>query len=323
MSLGLYPSVLSDQFVGKSAELISFLERKDVTDILINGLQSLYLESDLGLERFDSPFRDRQSIYDLIERMILPLGKRIDAAHPYLDGRLVDGSRFHIVLPPIAPHGPLISIRKSKKPEFCPIESFTTDRVVDFLTEAVLSRRNFLISGGTGVGKTTLLSRLIEKIPGNERIVLIEESFEIQVRHPHIVRLEARSPNPDGKGEVTLRALIRNALRMRPDRLILGECRGAEAFDLLQVMNSGHQGSFCTLHANSSRDALRRLEGMVLMSGLDLKVPIVREWIAHTINVVVHLTRERSRQISEMIAVNGLEGEVYRVTPIVGAALSL
>lgn len=310
---------LSDQFIGRAGALLSLVTNDEITDILVNGVHSIYVEADGCLEPVPSPFPDQQSILDLIERMLIPLGKRIDAAHPYLDGRLADGSRFHIVLPPIAPEGPIISIRKKRKSENCPLDSFSCAEVVEWLATSVGENRNMLISGGTGTGKTTLLTRLLEIVSPLERIIVIEECLEIEGRHPHLVHLEARAASPDGTGEVTLRSLIKNALRMRPDRLILGECRGAEAFDLIQVMNSGHHGSFCTLHANSARDALRRLESLVLMSGCGAKVSAVREWISGAIDVVVHLRKDgANRQIAEIISVNGIEGEAYRIIPRLG-----
>lgn len=310
---------LRKQFVGKSSALLPWLEDAQITDILINGTGVSYVERNGDLEQQPRVFSDPQTLFDLIERMLIPLGKRIDAAHPYADGRLADGSRFHVILPPLAPEGPLISIRKKRRGEACPLGSFAGPEVVNCLIDAVRDKRNMLICGGTGTGKTTLLCRLLDRVPEQERVIIIEECLEIDAAHAHLVHLEARAPTPDGAGGVSLRTLIRNALRMRPDRLILGECRGAEAFDLVQVMNTGHSGSFCTIHANSCRDGLRRLEGMVLMSGIDVGVRVVREWIASCIDMVVYLEKRGPiRQVLEIICINGLEGEVYRMVPRFG-----
>lgn len=307
---------LDEQLVGRAKPILALMEDNTVTDILINGVRSFYVEREGKLMRESSPFDSFQAIFDFIERLLIPLGKRIDAAEPYLDGRLGDGSRFHIILPPIASEGPLISIRKRRERAYCTLESFAEPQVIDWLVKKVKQGRNLLISGGTGSGKTTLLCRLLEKVSLEERIVVIEECLEISVEHPHLVHLESRPPSPDGRGEVNLRSLFRNALRMRPDRLILGECRGAEAFDLLQVMNSGHLGSFCTIHANSARDALKRLESLVLMAGFEVPLAVVREWIAGAIHGVVYLNkRGDKRQVCEIISLSGMEGSVYRIHP--------
>ena len=235
---------LARQFVGRALSLLALMEDKAVTDILINGTQSLYVERAGHLVPENSPFTSVDSLLDFIERLVVPIGRRIDAAHPYLDGRLADGSRFHVILPPIAPDGPLISIRKHRS--FCepiPLGSFGSAEIVDWLRTQMQRRKNILIAGGTGTGKTTLLSALLSEIPPAERLGIVEESLEIRCPHPHTFRLEARPASPDGSGEVTFRSLLRNTLRMRPDRIILGECRGGEAFDMLQAMNSGHPGS--------------------------------------------------------------------------------
>lgn len=309
-------SLLSKQFMGKAALLLPFLTEESVTDILINGTHSLYLERDGILLIEKSPFDSLNALHDLIERLLLPIGKRIDASQPYIDGRCVDGSRFHIVLPPIAVRGPFISIRKAKNFEKTPLSSFADPKIVDWLISQVSQRKNMLIAGGTGSGKTTLLSRLLERVPHTERITVIEESMEIKVNHPHSISLEARPPSPDGKGEVTLRSLIRNALRMRPDRVVVGEARGEEAFDMLQAMNTGHPGSLSTIHANGSLDALKRLESLVLLSGFNIPIRAIREWISSGIQVVVFLKRaEGGRKIAEILQLTGLEGDVYRFIP--------
>ncbi len=304
-------------FRGRSEALIPFLQDPKITDILINGPGKFFIEKEGELTRLESPFPDPSSLVDLIERLLVPIGKRVDATQPYIDGRMEDGSRFHIILPPIAADGPYISIRKFRSPNDTQGFSEMGPRVLtEWLEKQIIEKKNLLICGGTGVGKTTLLSRLLSHVPESERIALIEETREIQTLHPHTVFLETRTATPDGVGEVTLRTLIRNALRMRPDRVVLGECRGEEAFDLIQAMNTGHRGSLCTLHANGARDALRRLEGLLLLTGVAIPISVVREWVGSTLDHVVYLNRENGRrQISEVMSVHGLEGEVYRIRP--------
>ncbi len=310
-------SPLAKQFLGKAAALLPLMESASVTDVLVNGLHSLYIERDGALEALDSPFTDRQSLADFIERLCVPIGRRLDASQPYLDGRLADGSRFHVILAPIAVEGPVISIRKRRDASLSPLASFGAPELVAWLGEQVRAGKNILIAGGTGSGKTTLLCRLLDDVPAAERLLILEETLEILPRHPHVVHLEARPPSPDGTGEVTLRSLLRNALRMRPDRIVLGECRGAEAFDMLQAMNTGHAGSLSTIHASSALDALRRLESLTLLAGFALPTHTVREWIGANVQVVVHLERNGAkRRIKEVLSVNGLEGEVYRITPV-------
>lgn len=304
------------QFIGAASRLLPLIRDESITDILVNGTHSLYVEKDGRLEYRPSPFDGPDAVFDLIERLLLPIGKRVDAAQPYLDGRLADGSRFHIVLPPIAAEGPLISIRKFRSPGAASLVAVAPGEVLSWLDEQLAQRKNILIAGGTGAGKTTLLCRMLDSLPPDERLVVVEETMEIRTCHAHALHLEARPASPDGTGEVTLRTLIRNALRMRPDRLVLGECRGGEAFDLLQAMNTGHPGSLSTIHANGALDALRRLEALVLLAGFSLPVATVREWVAGAIQVVVHLERRGGvRSISEILTVQGLEGEIYRITP--------
>lgn len=305
------------RWIGKTEGLRALLEDPAVTDILINGPGKLYVERAGTLAEEVSPFPDAASLQELIERLLVPIGKRVDASQPYLDGRMADGSRFHILLPPIATEGPYISIRKLKH-TFDPgsLADVGPPALMDWIADEVRARKNFLICGGTGVGKTTLLARLLALTSPRERIAVIEETRELPVMHPHMVSLEARAATPDGIGEVTLRTLIRNALRMRPDRVVLGECRGEEAFDLLQAMNTGHRGSFSTLHANGAREALRRLEGLVLISGHGVPLSVVRQWIGGTLDHVLYLYREGGRRgIGEVISVQGVEGELYRIRP--------
>jgi pilus assembly protein CpaF len=307
---------LHRQFLGSAADLLPWMEDPSVTDLLINGAQSVFVERHGLLERVVSPFTDRAALMDFIERLLVPLGRRVDAARPYLDGRLADGSRFHIILPPLAEHGPLLSIRKSRTGVAAPLESFGEPPVLNWLTELFRQGGNILIAGGTGTGKTTLLSRLLDTVDGSDRLVVVEETSEIRLEHPHAVFLEARTATPDGLGEVSLRTLIRNALRMRPTRLVLGECRGDEAWDLLQAMNTGHAGSACTIHANSPLDALRRLETLVLTAGVPAPLSAVREWVASAIHAVVFLERKAGqRKIAGALRVQGMEGERYRIHP--------
>lgn len=307
---------LEKQFLGKAAQLLPLMQDQSVTDILINGPKSLFVEKGGRLTAIPSPFEEKQSILDFIERMLIPIGKRVDAASPYVDGRLLDGSRFNILLPPIAVNGPLISIRKNRSYSDVKMDSFSEPEVIEFLKERVKSRKNILIAGGTGTGKTTLLSCLIDLVSPDERIALIEETKEIYATHPHLVSLEARSASPEGKGEVSLRTLVKNALRMRPDRIILGECRGQEAFDMVQAMNTGHAGSMGTIHANGALDGLKRLETLVLLAGFDVPMKAVRSWVASCVDVVVFIERTaEGRKIKEVITVQGMEGEVYRISP--------
>ena len=307
---------LEKQLVGRASSLLPFLKDSKVTDILINGIENCFVEREGELQNVPHPFNQKEIIFELIERMVVPLGKRIDAAQPYLDGRLLDGSRFHVILPPIAINGPLISIRKNRRGREIVLSDFGPPKVVEFLVNEVSRGANLLIAGGTGAGKTSLLSCLLEFVSPNQRITVIEETTEIYADHPHLLHLEARPPTPDGKGEVTLQALVKNALRMRPDRLILGECRGSEAFDMLHAMNTGHRGALGTIHANSALDALKRLEGLATLTGFGVPMRTLKEWVAAAIHGVVFMEkRGDSRQVSEIMSVNGLEGDLYRVTP--------
>ncbi len=307
---------MEDQFLGAAAPILEWLQDPQVTDVLINGNQSAYLERGGNLVSVVPPFSNRSEFAAFIERILVPLGKRLDATKPYFDGRLIDGTRFHLVLPPIAVAGPVLSIRKGRESVQAPLSSFGPADIIEQIQAHFQKGCSVLISGGTGSGKTTFLSRLLETVPTSERVLILEETSEIQVAHPHCVYLEARSANPDGLGEVTLKTLVRNALRMRPDRLVLGECRGDEAWDLLQALNSGHGGSACTLHANSPQDALRRLESLVLMAGIEVPLRVLREWVASSVGLVIQLVREdQKRSIQSVIKIHGLEGEKYRIEP--------
>lgn len=312
---------LNRLFVGRAKALLPLMEDDSITDILINGTGTLFVEKSGLLESIENPFSELSEIKDFIERLVVPLGRRIDAAQPYLDGRLVGGGRIHIMMSPIAVEGPLISIRKSREFGVGTFNSFGAPEIMTGLERWITEKKNFLICGATGTGKTTLLRQLLRGVEPEERLVVVEECTEITLDHPHVIHLEARPPSPDGKGAVSLRELIRNTLRMRPDRIILGECRGDEALDLLQAMNTGHSGSMCTIHANSARDALRRLETLVLMAGTGAPLSAVREWISSAIDGVVHLERvDGQRLIKQWVEVKGLEGDVYRIAPILGMA---
>lgn len=307
---------IEKQFLGAALGLFPFMQDENITDILINGTHSLFLEKNGSLVSENNPFKETKQIQDFIERLLIPIGKRMDAAHPYADGRLLDGSRFHILLPPIAVEGPFISIRKKKDHRQTPLENFGPSDLIDWLKEQVRQKKNLLVAGSTGAGKTTLLCRLLEQAGAEERIAVIEETMEIQANHPHLIHLEARPPSPEGIGGVTLRTLLKNTLRMRPDRIVVGECRGEEAFDMLQAMNTGHNGSLGTIHASSAMDALKRIESLALLAGFQLPLKVVREWVGANLQTVIFLERlPEGRKITEVLTIHGLEGEVYRVTP--------
>lgn len=292
------------------------LERDDITEIMVNGPDQVYVERGGVLYRTDTAFADNNQVLAAIERIVSPLGRRIDESSPMVDARLPDGSRVNAIIPPLSLTGPTVTIRKfSKKPftaaDLIRFGSVSPD-IIRFLAVCVAMRKNILISGGTGSGKTTLLNVLSSFLPNRERIVTIEDAAELQLHQEHLVRLESRPPNVEGKGAVTIRDLVRNALRMRPDRIVVGECRGGEALDMLQAMNTGHDGSLTTIHANSPRDALSRLETLVLMAGFDLPLRAIREQIASAIHIVVQISRERdgSRKIVNVSEITKMEGDV-------------
>lgn len=315
---------LETQLAGAAQGLLRFFADPAVTDVLVNGKERLWVERDGVLVEEPSPFRSEPELLHFVERLCLPLGRRVDAAQPYLDGRLVDGSRFHVVLPPVATGGVLVSIRKARPAEKAPLEAFGDAAVVRWLRDAVRSRKNLLVAGATGAGKTTLLSRLVETVPADERVLVVEESRELRPAHRHVVSLEGRPPSPDGTGAVSLRALLRQALRMRPDRLVLGECRGEEAYDLLLALGSGHAGSLGTVHANGAREALRRLEALALLgAGPGAPVTVLREWIAECLHAAVFVSRgPDGRKVREIVEVRGIEAGVLRFAPVYRAAES-
>ncbi len=286
----------------------------DISDILVNNNANVYVERFGKLSKTDVLFRDNSHLMQIIERIVSKVGRRIDESSPFVDARLPDGSRVNAIIPPLAIDGPVLSIRRfGVEPlKVGDLLRFGTldERIEKILHGAVKTRLNILISGGTGTGKTTLLNVLSEYIPATERIVTIEDSAELHLKQDHVVRLETRPPNIEGKGEVTQRDLVRNALRMRPDRIIVGEVRGGEALDMLQAMNTGHDGSLSTIHSNSTRDALARLETMVLMAGMDLPERAIREQVASAIDVIIQLVRfpDGKRKIVKVSEITGLEG---------------
>lgn len=302
-----------DRIVGLGP-LQPLLEDPTITEIMVNDAYNVFIEREGHIEETEVRFRDEAHLRHVIDRIVAPLGRRIDESSPLVDARLPDGSRVNAIVPPLALRGPALTIRKFSS------DPFTLERLVDlgtispsmarFLERCVRRRVSMIISGGTGSGKTSTLNALGLCIPAGERLITIEDSAELQLRHPHWVSLESRPPNVEGRGEITIRTLVRNALRMRPDRIIVGEVRGGEAFDMLQAMNTGHRGSLTTLHANTPRDALIRLESMVLMAGFDMPVSAIRRMIGGAVEIVVQQDRRPDGQ-RVMTAIHAL----YRKGP--------
>ena len=296
--------------------LETLIAMSTITEIMVNGPDHIYVEHKGVLYRTDMAFADNSQVMAAIERIVSPLGRRIDESSPMVDARLKDGSRVNAIIPPLSLVGPSITIRKfSKDPlKVSDLVSFgsITDDIAKFLDACVKLRKNIVISGGTGSGKTTLLNILSSFLPNRERIVTIEDAAELQLRQEHVVRLESRPPNIEGKGEVAIRDLVKNALRMRPDRIVIGECRGGEALDMLQAMNTGHDGSLTTIHANTPRDCLSRLETLVLMAGFDLPLRAIREQIASAISIIVQINREKdgSRKVTCVSEITKMEGDI-------------
>ncbi len=282
---------------------------------MVNRCDQVYVEKKGKLIQSDRAFMDDSSVLAIIERIVAPIGRRIDESQPYVDARLKDGSRVNAIIPPLALNGPCITIRKfSKEPlTMADLIRFGTIRpeMAEFLHVCVLLRKNIIVSGGTGSGKTTFLNVLGSFLPETDRIVTIEDAAELRLTQPHVVRLESRPPNIEGRGMIAVRDLLRNALRMRPDRIIIGECRGGEALDMLQAMNTGHDGSITTAHANSPRDVIARLETMTLMSGIDLPSRAIREQIASAIHLIIQTARfsDGSRKVTHITEVSGQEGD--------------
>jgi len=298
------------------------LRDSNVTEIMVNGPNNVYLEKGGKLTKSTIRFKDNDHIIRIIEKIVYPLGRRIDEESPMVDARLPDGSRVNAVVPPVAIDGPSVTIRKFSK-EKLTVENLIafgsiTPTAADFLKACVEARLNVIISGGTGSGKTTLLNILSGFIPHTDRIVTIEDSAELQLQQDHVVRLETQPPSLDKKGEITIRDLIPNSLRMRPDRIVVGEVRGGETIDMLQAMNTGHDGSLTTLHANTPRDALSRLETMAMMSGMDLPVRVIREQVASAVDLIVQQSRftDGSRKITHITEVAGMEGDTIVMTDV-------
>jgi pilus assembly protein CpaF len=312
---------LEDEILGLGP-LESLMADPSVADILVNGYDSVYVERRGKLETTDVRFRNNQHLMNIIDRIVSNVGRRIDESSPMVDARLQDGSRVNVIIPPLALDGPIMSIRRFAV-ERLSIEDLVaigslTDTVADMLRGIVKSRLNVLISGGTGSGKTTLLNIVSGFISPDERIVTIEDSAELQLQQPHVARLETRPPNIESRGEVSQRDLVRNSLRMRPDRIVVGEVRGSEALDMLQAMNTGHDGSLTTIHANTPRDALSRIETMVTMAGVNLPIHATRAQIASAINVVVQLERmeDGKRRLVSLQEIQGMEGDIITMAEI-------
>ncbi len=311
-----------------TAEILGFgpleplLQDESITEIMVNGPKNVYVERKGKIVRVPITFESNDHVLRVIDRIVAPLGRRIDESSPYVDARLPDGSRVNAVIPPISLVGPTLTIRKfSKNP--ITIEQLIsygsiTPEAVEFLKACVIARLNVIISGGTGSGKTTLLNVLSGFIPSDERILTIENAAELQLRQEHVVTLESRPANIEGRGEITIRDLVINALRMRPERIIVGECRGAETLDMLQAMNTGHDGSMTTAHANTPRDALSRIETMCLMAGMDLPVRAIREQVSSAVDLIVQQERMKdgTRKVTYVTEVSGMEGDVITMTDL-------
>lgn len=293
-----------------------YLDDPSVTEIMVNRADQIYVERHGQLFMTDTKFANEDALRKVIERIVTRIGRRIDESSPLVDARLSDGSRVNAIIPPLAVNGASLTIRKFAR------EALTVEKLIGFgslspemaelLQACVLAKMNIIVSGGTGTGKTTMLNVLSSFIPATDRIVTIEDAVELQLQQDHVVRLESRPPNIEGKGEVSIRDLVRNSLRMRPDRIVVGEVRGGESLDMLQAMNTGHDGSISTVHANSPRDAVARLETLVLMAGMDLPLRAIREQIASAVNLIVHISRLRdgSRRVTHVTEVQGMEGDI-------------
>jgi len=302
--------------------LEELLAQDDITEIMVNKFDEIYIEKAGKLTLSGVTFSSDDAVMSAIERIVSPLGRRIDESSPYVDARLKDGSRVNAIIPPLALRGPCITIRKFSKEKLTHEDLYRfgaiNEPMVKFLQVAVEQRLNILISGGTGSGKTTLLNVLSNFIPSTDRIITIEDAAELKLSQPHLVSLEARPPNLEGKGEITIRDLVKNCLRMRPDRIVVGECRGGEALDMLQAMNTGHDGSLTTAHANTPRDLISRLEVMVMMTGMELPILAIREMVASAIDLIVQQTRfaDGSRKVVNISEITGVEGGVVQMQDI-------
>ena len=314
---GIDPARLADEICNEALRLgplEEFLADESVTEIMVNGPHQIFVERNGRLELSGQDFMDESSVQAIIERIVAPIGRRIDESQPYVDARLPDGSRVNAIIPPLSLSGPCITIRKFSKRAYTDMDFVRfgtwTEDMTKFLRICVRMRKNIIVAGGTGSGKTSLLNVLGSYLPPTERILTIEDAAELRLNQPHVLRLEARPPNIEGRGAITIRDLVRNALRMRPDRIIVGECRGGEALDMLQAMNTGHDGSLTTVHANSSRDVISRLETMVLMSGMELPSRAIREQVASALDLIVHESRlsDGSRKVTAITEIVGIEG---------------
>ncbi len=310
-----------DEFTG-FGPIQPLLDDPDVSEVMVNGPKKVFIERSGRVTKSGVTFDDDDHVMRIIDRIILPLGRRVDADSPTVDARLPDGSRVNAVIRPVSIDGPCITIRKFKKDKLQVDDLIKfgslTKNMGEFLRACVVAHLNIVVSGGTGSGKTTLLNVLSSFIPEHDRIVTIEDAAELQLQQDHVLRLETKVANIDGKGAVTIRDLVRNSLRMRPDRIVVGECRGGETLDMLQAMNTGHDGSLTTLHANSPRDALSRMETMVLMAGIDLPLKVVRQQISSAIDLIVQQTRlkDGSRKVTAITEVVGMEGETVVLTDV-------
>ncbi|MCK4532283.1 CpaF family protein [bacterium] len=314
-------SELLDDILGLGP-LERLLKDSSVSEIMVNKKDEVYIEKQGKIELSDIKLASNQQILTIIERIVAPLGRHIDESSPLVDARLKDGSRVNAIIPPLALDGPAITIRKFTENKLTPDDLINlgsiSKEMIEFIRICVQLKKNIIISGGTGSGKTTFLNIISSFVPQNERIITIEDSAELKLPQGHVVRLESRPPNIEGEGEISIRRLLINCLRMRPDRIIIGECRGGEAIDMLQAMNTGHEGSLTTLHANNPRDALSRLETMVLMSGMELPSRAIRDQIANSINIIVQLNRlnDGTRKLTCISEVTGLQGGVITTADI-------
>jgi pilus assembly protein CpaF len=328
----LFPSLLGDDRERVIKRVIdeaigygpvqALIDDDTISEVMVNAPEEVYFERDGVIYRSPLKFKDTDHVMRIIERIVSPLGRRVDESAPYVDARLPDGSRVNVIIPPLSPRSPTITIRKFRREKFKMADLIAngtiTETLARFLEACVKQRLNIVVSGGTGTGKTTLLNALSSYVPDNERIVTIEDPIEMKLQQSHVIALEARPANIEGKNEVTQRDLVRNALRMRPDRILVGEVRGAESFDMLQAMNTGHEGSLTTIHANSPRDAIIRIENMVMMAGFDLPIRAIREQIVSALQLVIQLARlpDGRRRVTHVTEIVGREGDTITTQDI-------
>jgi pilus assembly protein CpaF len=316
----LIDEVLDETFGFGPLEIL--LKDPSISDIMVNGPFKIYVERRGKIEKTDVKFRDNQHLLQIIDRIVSKVGRRVDETTPMADARLPDGSRVNVIIPPLALDGAAMSIRRFgttplKLEDLLNFNAFTKEMAI-LMEAAIKARLNILISGGTGCGKTTLLNTLSSFIPSHERVITIEDAAELQLQQDHVVRLETRPPNIEGKGQITCRDLVRNALRMRPERIIIGECRGAEALDMLQAMNTGHEGSMTTLHANTPRDALARLETMVMMAGFEMPIKAMRQQISSAVDIIIQANRLQGgpRKVTSITEIVGMEQEIITMQEV-------